>query len=383
MKGDSKDKIDYYQELASGWLKGTLTPEKQAELDQWYLENQQDPIEVPASVAASEDIHAHQLWKKIWKKIKADQAPLIVPLRRRMYRWTAAAAAVVLMALSVYWGYKAFRPVSAPDLAVMGKSLDIAPGRSGAVLHLSNGISVVLDSLQDGMVVQQGAVKIVKENGELKYIGKSKEVIYNDIVTNRGRQWKMLLPDGTEVWLNAASSLHFPVSFEGQKQRIVELKGEAYFKVAHNAAQPFKVIAGNQVIEDIGTAFNVNAYADESSVMTTLVEGIVKVNNVQLRPGQQARLNAAGTLEIKEVNTREITAWVNGQISLENVTVRELMRQLSRWYDVDIVYEGTVPNIRLGGMIDRKVYLSDIISVLNAYGIDLKLQGRTIVVSPK
>jgi ferric-dicitrate binding protein FerR (iron transport regulator) len=379
-KGDRH--IDYYEELADRLLKGTITPEQKAELDLWYMHHTVENVKVPRNYAQSEADHEQLLFEQISKRLGIEEHHNHIATRRKFILWSSAAAAVLLIFIAAGWWMKSASINPGIQDANIAMVADIAPGHEGAVLQLSNGKKVILDSLRDGMVVQQGGIKVVKENGQLKYIGVSDELVYNDIVTDRGRQWKMVLPDGTQVWLNAASSLHFPVSFKGQKERIVQLTGEAYFKVAHNSAQPFKVIAGNKVIEDIGTEFNVNAYGDESSVVTTLVEGIVKVDHVQLKPGQQASIDRNGKLQIREVNPQDYIAWVTGQLSLDNVSVKELMRQLSRWYDVDVVYQGKVPDIRLGGLIDRKVFLSDIITVLNVYGVHLKLVGKSLIVSP-
>lgn len=381
MHRELKSDNEYYERLADRLLKGTITPEEKRELEHWYMHSPSRDIKVPADYAESEEAHEQVLLKKIREHISKEEQR--VSLRRRVVLWTSAAAAILLMGLIGTWALKRMTAVVSEGTDKITQVKDIAPGRDGAVLKLSNGMLVVLDSLKDGMVVQQGDVKIIKENGQLKYAGTSDKIVYNDIVTDRGRQWKMVLPDGTKVWLNAASSLHYPISFKGQKERVVKLSGEAYFEVAHNAAQPFKVLAGNRVIQDIGTAFNVNAYSDEPNVVTTLVEGIVKVDDVQLTPGQQATATQSGKINIKEVNTKDFIAWVSGQLSLDNVTVKQLMLQLSRWYDVDVVYKGAVPNIRLGGLIDRNVYLSDIISVLNAYGVHLKLINKTLVISPQ
>lgn len=377
MHRDLKSDNAYYERLADRLLKGTITPEEKRELEQWYMHSPSADAKVPRDYAESEQAHEQVLLKKIRGQINKKEKE--ISLRRRVILWSSAAAAILLFCLMGTWALKK-TTVVAPEQEIAQLS-DVAPGRDGAVLKLSNGELVVLDSLKEGMVVRQGDVQLVKENGQLKYIGASDRIVYNDIVTDRGRQWKMVLPDGTKVWLNAASSLHYPISFKGQKERVVELTGEAYFEVAHNAAQPFKVRAGNRVIQDIGTAFNVNAYSDEPGVVTTLVEGIVKVDGVQLKPGQQATVTEGGEINIKAVNTKDFTAWVSGQLSLDNVTVKQLMLQLSRWYDVDVVYKGAVPDIRLGGLIDRNVYLSDIISVLNAYGVHLKLTGKTLVIT--
>ena len=374
--------IAYFEALANKWLQGEISPEQKEELEHWFVENQDKDVTIPAEFALDERQHEKALLEKIYR-----QMPSGTPHHKQnkhkhlvVSRWVAAAAVLVFI-ISITWYIKTL-PDLQPIPDAMTKVHDIAPGHSGAVLHLSDGSQVVLDNLKDGTVFQQEGVKIIKENGQLKYMGSADKVVYNDIVTDRGRQWKATLPDGTKVWLNASSSLHYPITFEGQAQRMVTLSGEAFFEVAHNARQPFQIKVGKTLIEDIGTSFNVNAYPDETGVVTTLVEGLVEVDKVPLKPGQQAIVTQDGGIKIKEVNTDDFTAWVKGQISLDNVSIRELMRQLSRWYDVDVVYNGKIPDIRLGGIIDRNVYITTIIKALNAYGVNVKVKGKSLVVSP-
>jgi hypothetical protein len=372
-----------------------------AMLDQEAVDNEL-VLRLPPAIAISEAAHARKLKAGIDKRIKRANSikkdtenedftsgDLNYPKGRgqiKIKRWLSAAAVLLILIAGLWF----LRPLlqGASDEVVISGGLQHqamgAPGHTGAVLRLSGGKTIVLDSLKDGVVLQQGDVKIVKENGALKYIGKSNKIVYNDVVTDKGRQWHMYLPDGTQVWLNAGSSLHFPVCFKGQKERIVTLTGEAFFKVVHNDAQPFKVIAGTQVIEDIGTSFNVNAYLDEPQVRTTLVEGALQVNNINLRPGWQASSGKDGQIRTHQVNTDEITAWINGQLSLNNVSVEEIMKQLSRWYNVTVVYEGVVPqrNLRLGGLLDKNAALPDIVKSLRDFNIDVRLQNQQLVVGP-
>ena len=373
--------IRYYQNLAGRLFDGTITQEERAELESWYNYNQDLDIELPENIATSEDAHADKLMAAIQRQIRIEN-------KRKGTKGTLplwlSIAAILIVIMGAFWFLDTgSKETSSQKIRMTAKSVTIVPGHTGAKLRLANGKTVTLDSLKDGILLEQGGVKIVKENGQLKYIGSTDQPVYNDVVTDRGRQWQMLLPDGTEVWLNAGSRLHFPISFEGQKQRIVELTGEAYFKVAHNETHPFKVIAGNQVIEDIGTAFNVTAYEDNHDIRTTLVEGALKVNKVLLKPGQQASTDMGGHLKLKQVNPEEITAWMNGQFSLDNVPFGEVMKQLSRWYDVDIHYDGQIPDIRIGGMLDKRSDLSDIIKSLNEYGVHIKLNAKTLIVSPE
>jgi transmembrane sensor len=305
-----------------------------------------------------------------------------VAFRRPLRAWAAAAAiALLLVSTAVYWRLQ--RSAKVDSLALAGKR-DIAPGSNGAILHLSDGSSLVLDSAGNGTVAMQGPVKVVKENGVIKYQGATTEVLYNEITTDKGKQWRMVLPDGSGVWLNAASSIRYPLSFN-DKERIVDITGEVYFEVVHNEKQPFKVRVGKQVIEDIGTAFNVNAYSDEPVMKTTLIEGLIRVNGTLIKPGEQAEADA-GQEQVtvsKVENAADAMAWVNGQLSLESNNLHALLRKIARWYNVEIKVEGTLPETGFIGTIDRNVYLSDVLKALTVYGVNARLEGRTMIISAK
>lgn len=305
---------------------------------------------------------------------------VIKPSRHPLKRWAAAAAVVLFAATGMWWLQHTTKVVS-PALAA---KKDIAPGSNGAVLHLSDGSTLVLDSAGNGTVAMQGPVKVVKENGMIKYQGGTSEVMYNEVTTDKGKQWRMVLPDGSGVWLNAASSIRYPLSFNG-KERIVDITGEVYFEVVHNEAQPFKVRVGKHVIEDIGTAFNVNGYSDEPVMKTTLIEGLVRVNGTLLKPGEQAQASAGDeSVRVSKMeNAADAMAWVNGQLSLESNNLHALLRKIARWYNVEIKVEGTLPETGFIGTIDRNVYLSDVLKALTVYGVNAHLEGRTLIVSAK
>lgn len=302
----------------------------------------------------------------------------------RRFRW-AAAAIFLLLAGGTTW-LLLNRQDKQSSVAAVSKN-DVQPGHSGAVLHLSDGSTIVLDSAANGVLAMQGKIQVVKENGELKYIGKTNEMVYNDVTTDKGRQWSLVLPDGSKVWLNAASSIHYPLSFTG-KERIVEITGEAYFEVVHNAAQPFRVKAGNQVIEDIGTAFNINAYTDEKVVRTTLVEGSVKINaantSVTIKPGQQAFLaDNSNSFTTTEVNTADAVAWKTGFFSFHDADIQTVMRQLIRWYDVQVTYQGEGDRQSFTGKIDRNLTLAQILNGLSDSRAHFRIEeGKHIVIFP-
>lgn len=248
---------------------------------------------------------------------------------------------------------------------------DAKPGHSGAVLTLSNGTSYLLDTAKNGMIrpgikKSENGISVVNEN----------EIYYATLETPYGRTQKIILSDGTRVWLNAGSSIHFPSKFKGPERR-VELTGEAYFEVVHNENQPFIVIAGNDEIKDLGTHFEVKAYCDESVVKTTLLEGSVQIGDFVLKPGQQY---ANG--QIKYVDTTEAIAWVSGFFHFENAGIKEVMQQLSRWYNVQVDYVSTVPSQQFEGEIQRSLNLSQVLRLIAGTGIHYTLNGNKLTIRP-
>lgn len=288
-------------------------------------------------------------------------------------RWWPAVAAVLILAFT-----GTYKLISKPkgqnsptkDLA----RVQIQPGHSGAVLHLSNGRQILLDSLQNGTLTAQQNVQVIKKNGELEYKGRTDKVIYNTITTNRGRQWQLTLSDGTRVWLNSESSIHYPLSFNGN-ERTVEVTGEAYFEVAHNDAQPFKVLVKNQVIEDLGTTFNINAY--HANVTTTLLTGSLRVHlgdrSALLKPGQQAAVNR--TIHLRYgVNTEAITAWKSGLFQFDNADLQTVLEQIARWYNVGVSFKGQPGNRAFSGKIPKDMNLDDVLKILQQLSVHFEIR---------
>ena len=263
------------------------------------------------------------------------------------------------------------------------------PGSNKAILTLADGSTIILQSAINGIVAQQGNTKISKSaDGQLVYKSlneKPTEVLINSIATPKGGQYQLVLSDGSIVWLNAASSLRFPAAFAGSERK-VELSGEAYFEVAKNASMPFKVeVAGKGEVEVLGTHFNVNAYSDEATVNTTLVEGRVKVKALANRdsriiaPGEQAQLEGNGRISInKDADTEQAMAWKNGTFNFSHAELGVVMRQLSRWYDVDIKFEGPVSQRQFSGEIQRDLKLSQVLKLLEKNNVFCSLQGKNI-----
>ncbi|WEK37106.1 MAG: DUF4974 domain-containing protein [Candidatus Pseudobacter hemicellulosilyticus] len=316
-----------------------------------------------------------------------------VPLYRRFVSfrrsWIAAAVLLLLGTGSYFWLQRPGRSAAPSTTATVA---DIQPGREGALLTLDDGSQVRLDSLKDGVIALQGGATVRVEDGILHYEGRGKEtMVYNTMSTPKGRQFRLTLPDGTQVWLNSASSLHYPTSFNGTERK-VSITGEAYFEVARNPQQPFRVNINNQAeVEVLGTHFNVNAYDNETIIATTLLQGSIRVtganrSSATLQPGQQAELPQAGqpgsVQVIDQADIEKAMAWKNGLFSFENVSLEEIMRQLERWYDIEVVYESTIPEIVLTGEITRDVPLSDLLAALKKMGVQYRLDNRKLIILP-
>jgi ferric-dicitrate binding protein FerR (iron transport regulator) len=265
---------------------------------------------------------------------------------------------------------------------------DIAPGGTIATLTLSDGRTIALDTAADGSLARQGNTDVVKlRNGQLAYkTGNSavEAVLYNTIHIPRGGQYQVTLPDGSKVWLNAASSIRFPTAFRG-RSREVEITGEAYFEIAKNTNMPFYVKTNGMAVEVLGTSFNINAYADEPAMRTTLLEGSVRVRKdkaiAMLAPGQQASISDKGNIEIKkDADVDGAVAWKNGMFRLTSSDVSTIMRQLARWYDVEVEFDGGVPAGHITGEVPRNTSLSKVLKVFETSGIHFRIVGKKIVV---
>jgi ferric-dicitrate binding protein FerR (iron transport regulator) len=275
---------------------------------------------------------------------------------------------------------------------------DITPGGNKAVLTLVDGSTIILDSASNGILSQQGNVKVQKlESGLLAYtingspVTENEEAFFNTISTPRGGQYQVTLADGTKVWLNAASSIRFPVVFTGAERK-VEITGEAYFEVAKNAAMPFKVKAAGSEVEVLGTHFNVNAYYDEAAVKTTLLEGLVKVSGPAstagqsprfLQPGQQSAVNREGKISIlNNADTEEAVAWKDGRFQFKSADLKSILRQIARWYDVEVEYKGNA-NLHFTGQLTRNDNVSKVFEKLALTGeVHFRIEGKKIIVSP-
>ncbi|WP_110052453.1 FecR family protein [Chitinophaga sp. S165] len=338
-----------------------------------------------------------QQWRQVADQIlRSDKLPAdpIAPQETRVHYlhkwWWAVAAVVVIAAGTWYLNRNTPQPVRQ---MVRNASLDVAPGQTGAILTLADGSQLVLDSAGNGVITRQNGATVVLHNGDLQYTPEQAgagAVQYNTVTTAKGRQFTITLPDGTKVWLNASSSLRFPVAFKGAG-RTVEFTGEAYFEVAANAQQPFRVNVPDRInLEVLGTAFNINAYTNDRNSYTTLVNGGVKISQtgrtngaVVLKPGEQLQASGSSFNVKSNANVEKAIAWKNGLFNFDGVGLKDMMRQLERWYDLEVVYEGNVPDIVFFGEMSRKLKLSDVLNGLERSDVHFRLEeGRKLIVMP-
>ncbi|MDI9364421.1 MAG: FecR domain-containing protein [Flavobacterium sp.] len=301
---------------------------------------------------------------------------------RNTKRYCWAAAAIVLLVAGTYVASKFTTTNTEPLVNV--NAISVQPGTNKAVLQLDNGQQVVLDVAKDSTVKNSNGVVLQIHNAALVYEQEPKAVAvsFNTLITPKGSQYQLILPDGSKVWLNAASSIRFPTAFTGATRQVT-LTGEAYFEVAKNAKQPFIVQANDMTIQVLGTHFNVMAYNDEAAMATTLLEGSVKVQQqgqaAMLVPGKQA-LVTAKNIQLQDADVEQATAWKDGYFSFDKVTISTIMRDIARWYDVEIGFEGKLSGSRFKGGIRRSAQLSQVLKVLELSGMRFKVDGKKIIV---
>jgi len=397
--------------LFKRYFNHTLNEEEKNELMEWIRNGQhKDEVIALMNKAWEEfqeegvvftDSQSEKMLHAIIHGQKADEN-LAEPITDRKVifknRWLAAASiSIVLLTGLYFWHSRSGSAPVAPPTQAVQVNTDLPPGGNKAVLTLSNGKVIILDSVENGALAQQGATKVVKlQSGQLIYkkqnlTEQSGKVSFNTLAVPRGGQYELTLPDGSKVWLNAASSLKFPTAFTG-KGRQVELTGEAYFEIAQDKEKPFSVVIPSgisqsqpMVIQVLGTHFNVNAYKDEPAIKTTLLEGAVRVaqgpSSRLLQPGQQAK-TTKGTDDINIIkpNIDEVIAWKNGIFRFDNEDLPTIMRKISRWYDIEVVFQDNNPESRFSGMISRNTNLSQVLQVLEINGVHFKIEGKKISV---
>jgi transmembrane sensor len=320
----------------------------------------------------------------------------IVPVQRVPLLQTAwfryAAAVLLLLASGGAYMYITHRPSKEIAGTIVREKPDIAPGGNKAVLTLGNGQRIILDSARQGSLAIEGNARVSKtDSGKLAYQSMDHipgtAVFYNTLSTPRGGQYQLTLPDGTHVWLNSASSITYPTAFTGGIRKVT-ITGEAYLEVARNVRQPFIAEVRNMAIQVLGTSFNINAYSDESAIKTTLLEGKVQVKQggraVTLLPGQQAQVQSGKDKinVLPGVDVGQAVAWKNGLFAFTNADVPAVMRQLARWYNVDVIYEGAIPKRSFNGEIGKSLTLSLVLDVLAHSRIHYTIEGNQLIIRP-
>lgn len=363
-------------------LSKTLSPEEEKQLEAWkdlQPENRAlfneltDPERLRSELQQLAAVESAIEKKLGWKKEDIPRGRM-----KKIYAGWSWAAAILLLLLSA-GAYMWIKPAGQPQEEV------IHPGISKAVLTLANGSTVTLDSAGN-QVIAQGVASIRQQGGQLTYEIKKtgEEAGFNKLSTPRGGQFKLQLPDGSTAWLNAASSIRYPVAFSG-KERHVEVTGEVYLDVAPNEAMPFKVTVNKDLdINVLGTQFNINAYPDQPFVSTTLLQGRVSVSRngqrALLLPGEQAITGSDIRVE-KNIDTDKIVAWKNGMFNFEDVSLQEAMKEIERWYDIKVIYENGISDIPFSGKISRDNSLDDLLNVLAGTKLKFRLEpGRKLII---
>lgn len=380
----NQERIKY---LLDRYHQNRCDDEEIKEINEWFHE--QNP--------GSKDI---ELWLQETNNGEALKNELYLDFQSRLPRdikiipWSriaGVAAAVLIMLGACFWFYAN----NYPNIDFQTSSSGTGQGKNKvgsnkATLILADGSEIILNNRVQGNLALQNSVRINKLSaGKISYqvtknSSGSNQTVYNTLTTPRGGNFTLALADGTEVTLDAESSIRYPVNFNGSERRVYVTSGQAYFQVVHNADKPFRVVVKGQTIEDIGTAFNVNAYDDEPSLQITVAEGEVRVSNMDkalnLVPGQQAEImQGRKNMTLKKVDVEEIVAWKNGWFTFHNAPIKNVMKQAARWYDVDVIYENNGQSKRFGGSISKYKDIDELMQNLKLTGgINYKIEGRRV-----
>lgn len=383
-------------------LRGSITASEQRDLDAWLAASAanrelfaelNDPDRVALSLEKLGLLHEERVWQRL-QAYAGESVPMEETGMRERRWWPAAAVIIALLGIGSYW---VFHNGAQKQIALTQEQRfknDVAPGKNAAVLTLAGGRQIVLDSTARGTIGQQGNSTIVNTTGQLVYNElqeKPAEILYNTLTTGSGNQYQLVLPDGSRVWLNAASSITYPSAFTGEERKVA-ITGEAYFEVASQTPEgrhektPFIVHASGMEVKVLGTHFNINTYDDEEAMKTTLLEGRVKVtkgDNISLlRPGQQAVVPGdKGAIKvINDPHIDEVMAWKNGAFIFNDATIESIMRQLARWYDVSVIYDTKITQ-HFNADVPRDVPVSELLKLLELTDqVHFKIEGKKITV---
>ncbi|HEY8898655.1 MAG TPA: FecR domain-containing protein [Niastella sp.] len=404
MASESYNLSNELVEMGTLFLKynqGEITEEEQTKLDNWVnasAENKQlfatltnnDQLQPKLNLLHEIEGTKEDAKKRVMELIFP--GAVVTPIQRAATRslWKSVAAAVAVTAVlgtGAWFLLKKDAPkVATVQPAEHGLLADATPGAYKAQLVLDDGSTIELDSAGNGKLAQQGNMQVLNADGQLVYkkdATTKATALYNTLKTARGQMYPVKLSDGSAVWLNSSSSIRFPVAFTEQERR-VEITGEAYFEVAHNDKKPFTVSVNGTEVQVVGTVFNINSYNDEGSMRTTLLKGAVKVKKgdkqVMIKPGEQAQVVDDNIKVNRDINTTKEVAWKNGLFYFKNEDLKTIMRQIARWYDVDVVYEGNVSKEGISGKIYRNANLSEVLKLLNVLEVNFKIEGKKLII---
>lgn len=394
-----KNERDFYvAELIGKLLNGDISPEEHLWLKEWVDENAENRVQFEKLTDADflekkltfwDNIDKDKAWDELLRKLPESESE---PSRRFNYTSLLKYAAIVILTLSVFvlLYRRNENRVKGNDKPQIAQTIRIKPGSNNAILILGNGQKVALKNRVPVSINEDDGTAVSNKDEILAYkhtgkVSAGQEVIYNTIVVPRGGEYQLVLADGSKIWMNSASSLRYPTSFSGTERKVY-LTGEAYFEVAKNAKMPFIVETNKADVQVLGTHFNVKAYDDEELTKTTLLEGAVKVQSSAginvIKPGQQAIINSTGQQKItSEINVDEEVAWKNGLFMFTKADIKDVLQQVSRWYDIDVVYEGKVPDLQFSGQLSRKVDFSGFTNILKYAGLNFTIKGKTVIVA--
>jgi ferric-dicitrate binding protein FerR (iron transport regulator) len=386
--------------LIKKYLEGIASQEEEALLESWYNTSAQDRPTAPGNpdfVQLEADLT--RLEAEIWQPLLAEQEGRPLPLNLtprlaprlwpRIVAATATAAAAVIITIGItrlFIPGKTLPPRLTPEQNIEN---DILPATIGATLTLMDNKTITVDSTTSPLLARQAGQSLSSADGRLIYRvdqpHTTQNTIYNTLTTHPGQHYSLALPDGTIAWLNAGSSITYPVIFESNERR-VRITGEVYFEIVHNAQQPFRITAGDQLVEDIGTHLNINAYKDETNITTTLLEGSVKLTlgsaTAILKPGEAAETRHDDQkFNLHQVDAAKAIAWKEGYFYFDRADIHAVMRQLARWYNVQVVYKGSIPKRTFKGKVYRNIKASEALRILSYFGASSTIDGNTITVS--
>ncbi|NML23119.1 DUF4974 domain-containing protein [Pseudoflavitalea sp. G-6-1-2] len=377
--------------LAEKYIAGTATAEECALLHNWYdTINPGNTETVLVDQPVTNQEMNEEIFASLQQKIEQDRYHLMKLPRRSAQWWQAAAAILIVIAgASAYYFFSSSPTKKIPPATTIAAAKEVhAPQQARAVITLANGEQLYLDSLSEGAITYEGNAKLVKKEDGLVYESatKTNELQYNLLTVPRGsRVVNLTLSDGSRVWLNAESSIRYPVAFAANA-RLVEITGEVYFEVSKDPKRRFSVTSNGLTTEVLGTSFNINTYSDEPSMKVTLLQGSVQVHykngkEVQLKPGEQASVNNTSSLQVlHNIDTEAVIAWKNETFVMKGMDLDALARQMARWYDIQVVFESTVPDRKFGGTISRNVNLSTMLKALQESGIESRIENRRVII---